>query len=348
MPRNFTFEGRKDHYRRLWETMELRQDKIPQLNWHVEKIIKYRDRYNDVQIITGVPWWFVGLIHAMEASYNFKKHLHNGDPLTARTRRVPRGRPLSGVPPFTWSASACDALEQKDFHKYKTWRIDEVCYRLEIYNGTGYALYRNIETPYLWSYTNHYTRGKYVSDGRYSASAVSAQAGACAILKLLAERVPEIKAQLYEGAPISAPVPVKKPKKEEAVEDVVLPPDPVEEDLDLLPQPKAEPVPPTRQEMAKSRKWSLMECLKWIAGFGGLGGLTLDLGSASGVQSVKDYADAVVGFIAAYGLTGAVAICAVIALIATALQRMMEEDVAEQRYVPSGERRDVDDDPAGR
>jgi lysozyme family protein len=40
-------------------------------------------------------------------------------------------------------------------------------------------------TPYLWSFTNHYTKGKFVADGKFDANAVSKQCGAAAILKLM-------------------------------------------------------------------------------------------------------------------------------------------------------------------
>lgn len=328
MPKGFTYEGRKDHYQRLWDTCELRPEYRSQIAWHVEKILKHRDRYNDVQIITGVPWWFVGVIHAMEASYNFTKHLHNGDPLSARTRRVPKNRPVSGVPPFTWSASACDALEMKNFHLYKSWTVPEALYRLEIYNGTGYALYRGIETPYLWSYTNHYSRGKYVSDGRYDPQAVSKQAGACAILKALAAREPSVAMALEPGRVTQTLPPLPPP----AV-------DPVEDELDLEPQPKAEPVPPTRREMSRSRKWNLLEWFKWIMTGCGLGGMSVNLGSASGIAEVKGYADIVTSFSASYGLIGFIGICLVGVVVALTVQQLMAEDVKDGRYTPSGDAR---------
>jgi lysozyme family protein len=42
----------------------------------------------------GIPWGFVAVIHNMEASLDFTKHLHNGDPLTSKTVQVPVARPL--------------------------------------------------------------------------------------------------------------------------------------------------------------------------------------------------------------------------------------------------------------
>ena len=43
-----------------------------------------------------------------------------------------------------------------------------------------------VPSPYLWSGTNVYTRGKFVRDGVYDPNAVSAQIGAVALLKRMA------------------------------------------------------------------------------------------------------------------------------------------------------------------
>lgn len=131
-----------------------------------------------------IPWYFIGLIHFMEAGQNFNRHLHNGDPLSNRTIHVPVGRPKKGSPPFRWEDSAIDALTMMGYDKPKIWDYDDVLARLEDYNGHGYQS-RNIYTPYLWSRTNHYIKGKFIQDGKFDPEAVSYQIGAAPILKLL-------------------------------------------------------------------------------------------------------------------------------------------------------------------
>ena len=44
---------------------------------------------------------------------------------------------------------------------------------------------RSVATPYLWSFTNHYDKGKFVADGKYDAEAISKQVGAAILLKEL-------------------------------------------------------------------------------------------------------------------------------------------------------------------
>jgi lysozyme family protein len=156
-----------------------------------------RARYETVGHALGIPWWFIASIHLLESGRNFQRHLHNGDKLTARTIQVPKGRPVAGNPPFTWEESATDALEMKDFHKRTDWSLARVLYRLEQYNGFGYRP-RGIPTPYLWSLTTIYTKGKYASDGKFDPELVSKQCGAAAFLRGLVE-IGEIQPEEFTG-----------------------------------------------------------------------------------------------------------------------------------------------------
>jgi len=56
----------------------------------------------------------------------------------------------------------------------------------ERFNGMGYRSERiKINSPYIWSGTDLYTSGKYVSDGKYRGDVVDKQAGIAAVLKYL-------------------------------------------------------------------------------------------------------------------------------------------------------------------
>lgn len=191
------YSSLKDEYARLWQSMEVRPNKRGPVEVTAKKIISYREIYEQVEAATNVPWYVVGIIHAMEASCNFKCHLHNGDPLTAKTRQVPKGRPSKGKAPFSWHESACDALQMHNLHKVKEWPVERICYELERYNGWGYRRYHpETLSAYLWSYTSHYTKGKYVKDGKWSPVAVSSQSGAMAILFVMMDLCPDARPQL--------------------------------------------------------------------------------------------------------------------------------------------------------
>ena len=178
----------KSGYQLLFDSCLIRAGKAQAVNQVASRIRANRARYESVQEQLGVPWFVVGLIHTMESSGNFECHLHNGDPLSGRTTRVPAGRPKGGSPPYTWEESAADALTGQGFDKWRDWNVAGILYKLEGYNGWGYRQsHPDVNTPYLWSFSNHYSRGKYVGDGQFSATAVSAQCGAAVVLKRLVQ-----------------------------------------------------------------------------------------------------------------------------------------------------------------
>jgi lysozyme family protein len=178
----------RDEYQRLFDSCQIRPERASEAAGLVKKVAQNRDRYQRVGGPLGVPWYFIGVIHGLEASFNFKSHLHNGDPLTARTVQEPPNRPATGQPPFTWEDSAADALRLKKLDQITDWSLPRTLYQLEGYNGFGYRTrHPEVLTPYLWSYSQQYTQGKYVADGTFSPSAVSKQCGAAVMLRRMAE-----------------------------------------------------------------------------------------------------------------------------------------------------------------
>lgn len=177
----------QSHYRILYEGCSIRREHFSEVICQVGLVLTFREQYEKVQAATGVPWFVVGIVHALESGSRFHCHLHNGDPLTARTRRIPIGRPFKGSPPFSWHASAVDALS--DRKKPRSWYLEGVLDFLETYNGLGYRRFHpEVPSPYLWSMTTAYEKGKYASDGKFDKNLVSRQVGAVAILKILEQR----------------------------------------------------------------------------------------------------------------------------------------------------------------
>lgn len=187
LSRRRDYASLRPEYLRLFSEFTLLPEKNDRANWHLTMMRNAKARYEDVGGKVAVPWYFIAAIHALEASFNFRAHLHNGDyPLTARTRQVPAGRPLTWLPPADWESSAKDALKLLGFANQSDWSLERTLYRLEAYNGFGYRKL-GVASPYLWSYSTHYTGGKFVSDGTFNAKARSQQCGAAVMLKLLAD-----------------------------------------------------------------------------------------------------------------------------------------------------------------
>lgn len=165
----------------------VRNEHKDKVDWHTKQLLKNQPRYREVSLrVNRMPWAMVGVIHAMECCFNFAGHLHNGDPLTDRTKHVPSGQPQTGTPPFSWEDSAINALAQEGFDTVTDWSIPHMLYLLEKYNGFGYRKIGR-PTPYLWSFSNLYDKGKYVADGRFDPQAVSKQCGAAVMIKALLE-----------------------------------------------------------------------------------------------------------------------------------------------------------------
>jgi len=176
-----------DGYTNLWNACSVNSDKIDDCDWVINrKFIPNKGFYDAVEKVTRVPWYVVAVLHSRESDCDFTCHLHNGDPLSARTVHVPAGRPTWGKPPYKWYESAIDALQENGIANNRNWSIANTLEKIERYNGTGYMEYHpEINSPYVWAGTNQYSRGKYVEDGRYSPSAVDEQLGCAALLKRL-------------------------------------------------------------------------------------------------------------------------------------------------------------------
>lgn len=173
-----------DEYEIKYKVAEIPASKLEAVKLVCNKIMKHQDQYQKVEDATGVPWFVVASIHHMESGLDFSTHLHNGDPLTKRTYHVPAGRPKAGSPPFAWYESAIDALGGEGAHKHKAWPLGYCLSFLETYNGLGYRK-RGLPTPYLWSYTDQYVKGRYVADGKFDPNSVSKQIGCVAVIKTL-------------------------------------------------------------------------------------------------------------------------------------------------------------------
>ena len=131
--------------------------------------------------VPTVPWWFVAIVHEREASQNFRCSIAQGDPWNEISTHVPRG-----IGPFTsFVAAAVFTLTRCSPYpaKWTDWTIGGVLTLFESYNGTGYEDYHNEPSPYDWGATSIEKIGKYVADGKFSATTWDSQIGCAAILK---------------------------------------------------------------------------------------------------------------------------------------------------------------------
>lgn len=201
------FDVLRAEYQRLWDSMVVTRQAA--VNAIAARLYTHRDRYKRAQKMTGVPWYVITAWHEREAGGDFTKQLAQGDRLDRVSHNVPAGRgPFS-----TWEDGAYDALVVlKRLNAITDWSPARICYETERYNGFGYRNYHpDVLSPYLWSFTTFYTRGKYVSDGHFDHNAQDAQCGAIPVIKRLMQleqaEAPPATPQAPPQVPPQAPSP---------------------------------------------------------------------------------------------------------------------------------------------
>lgn len=176
------FDAIKSSYSKLWSTMSADPARAAAVTQIAIRLLAHKSQYQAVASKTGVPWFVIAALHNRESGADFKTYLGNGEPLNRVTRLVPKGRG-----PFpSWDAGAIDALKIDGLNKVTDWSPERICYECEKFNGFGYRNH-GINSPYLWSFSNHYTRGKYIADGEFSTVAVDQQCGTMPVVKRLME-----------------------------------------------------------------------------------------------------------------------------------------------------------------
>ena len=162
-----------------WLKAKINPDHGTQFLDVARRLVEAKSRYQQVSLQTGVPWWFIAVVHERESSQNWNGSLAQGDPWDRVSVHVPAGRG-----PFnSWEEAAVDALVNCSpfAARNKDWSIGGTLTMLEEYNGLGYAN-RGIASPYVWSGTNQYTSGKYVRDGVFDPDVVDRQLGCAGLL----------------------------------------------------------------------------------------------------------------------------------------------------------------------
>lgn len=164
-------------------------------------LVAAKPRYQAVEAKTGVPWFVIAVIHERESTQNWTKSLAQGDPINRVSTHVPAGRG-----PFnSWEDAAYDALVNCGPYaaRNKDWSIGGLLTLLERYNGLGYfngpydsihkVRYPSQSSPYIWSGTDQYSRGKYVADGVFDPSEVDKQLGCAGLIMAMMKLDPTIK-----------------------------------------------------------------------------------------------------------------------------------------------------------
>lgn len=172
----------EQEYLSLWEKAKIQPEHRDAVVAMAERVLRNKSRYEAVAAEFGCPWWWIGMVHAMEGSCNFGTWLANGDPLPSPTVHVPKGLRCSG----TWEDGARVSLQDHGMPK-DAWSLARCFYEWERYNGWGYRSHGDV-SDYLWSFTDQERAGRYVADSEWDPSAWSDQPSCGAMLRYLVEK----------------------------------------------------------------------------------------------------------------------------------------------------------------
>jgi lysozyme family protein len=163
------------------------------------RLVAAKARYQDVERATAVPWFIIAVIHEREASQNFSASIAQGDPWDKVSTHEPRGR----GPFASFEAAAYDALANCPPYAthWRDWSAGGGLTLLELYNGLAYANHGQ-PSPYVWSGTDQYIKGKVLVDHGPIEPVVDKQLG-CAGL-ILAMRAIDVSI-VFSAPAASAP-----------------------------------------------------------------------------------------------------------------------------------------------
>jgi len=190
-------------YLDMYHAMEINNTWLNLVRRNASFINGNKNTYTPIFLNSQVPWYLVGLVHKMEAGYedliagkdgkSFECNLFNGQYYWKKTTIVPKGKgPFSN-----WNIAAIQAMQdlnKKMMRQIPNWdgkyTIDVILFMAEMHNGWGYRIYHpEVKSPYLWSFSNMYSKGRYVADGKFKSSSVSQQCGIAPILKILIDQI---------------------------------------------------------------------------------------------------------------------------------------------------------------
>jgi lysozyme family protein len=180
-----------------WVAMLINNSALIGLDRVAKRLVAAKETYQKVEAKTGVPWPVIAVIHEREASQKWTANLAQGDRWDRKSTHIPRGQgPFS-----SWEAAAVNALKNSSPYiaRNEDWSIGNTLAKLEEYNGLGYSRIGR-PSPYIWSKSNQYIRGKYIKDGVYSSTTVDIQNGCAPLLARMIRRDPSINTR-YKWEP---------------------------------------------------------------------------------------------------------------------------------------------------
>lgn len=180
-----------------WKAMKIKPSFWPAAQKFAKRALVHKAEYqaiaDTIKNTTGkhIPWWFIPLVHERECIRgvdNWTCNLGQGSPFNQKSKIKPYNGPFHS---FREAAIAALIHEAPHAASNTNWSGGGTMTIGEAYNGIGYAR-KGLPSPYVWSGTNQYVKGKYVKDGVFNPNTVDTQLGIAISLKAMMELDPSI------------------------------------------------------------------------------------------------------------------------------------------------------------
>lgn len=154
---------------------------------------KAQKKYRKITKKAKVPRQLIAAIHYREDVNDclygkFRVYLHNGQKLGKKTTIAPVGKFFRKG---QFVKAAIDAIHDKETYReeynlsYGSKDMAAMLALAEKFNGTGYTDYHDGNSPYLYSGTSLYVKGKYKEDGDYDGNLIDKQVGVFALINAI-------------------------------------------------------------------------------------------------------------------------------------------------------------------
>lgn len=145
----------KLEYEHLFSRCVIDKNFVGKVDEIVDDIEENQFRYQLVSENTGVPWYFISIVHYMECDCDFNVCLYKNDNSSRQAGNYFKKCSEKSDALFIWEYDAEDAIKLIGWDRYKDWSVSGILFQFEKHDGFGY---RNISanSPYLWNFSNHY------------------------------------------------------------------------------------------------------------------------------------------------------------------------------------------------
>lgn len=143
----------------IWAAMQIDPARRPAIEKIARRIVSGRAQYDVISRASHVPWFVVGIIHALDGELRWNAEWEATAAANRFKARLPRSR---------WNS------------------IEDIASALEEWDGLGYRQ-RGVHSPYLWGWTTAHIAGRIVGDGVFLPGAEAEAPGAMAVLRAMVE-----------------------------------------------------------------------------------------------------------------------------------------------------------------